>query len=70
MAKITERYAFRLIRFSMLEDRAQMDSIAPSPWRNLLQLLVNAPFCMFMKKLRSEANETYLLVAMFLNRSQ
>ena len=31
MAKITERYAFRLIRFSMLEDRAQMDSNCAIP---------------------------------------
>ena len=42
---------------------SQLPSINVLPWRNLLQLLVmvNTPFRMFLTKLPSEANETFLM---------
>ena len=41
-----------------------MISIAPSHW------LINAPFCMFMKKLLSKLNEAFLIGREAFNRSQ
>ena len=55
-------FAFGLIRFSMLEHIGRnWIPIAPSPGAILIQLLVNAPFCRFLIKLLSEANETFLI---------
>ena len=55
----------------MLEDRAQMDSNCAIPLAQFTTVVGKRSLLhVNEKKLRSEANETFLLVAMLLNRSQ